>query len=492
MAYPPAESICIAALKGGSGKTVLSVGMIAAWHDQGLKVASFKKGPDFIDAGWHSFAAGSPCRNLDSFMMTPGRIKELFYQYAAGTDMAIVEGNRGLYDGLDAEGRCSTAELAKLLHLPIILIVDVTMVTRTVAAIVKGCQVFDPDIEIKGVILNRVAGTRQEKLIKETVEHYCGIPVVGAVPKLKNDPFPERHMGLVPHQEQRSATEAVAWAKNIAFEYLDLKRIGKIASEASHNLSDIFISSFDERDAAGFPENPDQGDPCIPAPTSSSADQVRIGVIRDSVFWFYYPENLEALVKAGASLVELDSTADKTLPPLDGLYIGGGFPETQAELLSSNTSFLESLKTSAECGLPIYAECGGFMYLGGGLHVGGRFYPMAGVFPVDFILKKKPKGHGYTVLETEAENLYFSPGDIIKGHEFHYSEPILTARKDVTFAFNVHRGHGIDGNKDGMCFKSVLGVYTHIHAAGAPGWAEAVVRAALSFKRLNKKSPPGA
>ncbi|MFO8089206.1 MAG: cobyrinate a,c-diamide synthase [Desulfatiglandaceae bacterium] len=483
----PAESICIAALKGGSGKTVLSVGMIAAWHDEGFKVAAFKKGPDFIDAGWHSFAAGSPCRNLDSFMMSPGLIKELFYQYAAGADMALVEGNRGLYDGLDARGRCSTAELAKLLGLPVILIVDVTMVTRTVAAIVKGCQVFDPDIEIKGVILNRVAGSRQEKLIKETIDYYCEIPVVGAVPKLKNDPFPERHMGLVPHQEQRSAAKAIAWAKEIAFKYLDLKLIRKITSTENPRSNDICIPHSGHVDQEGSPEHPGNGNTAVP-----TLGQVRIGVIKDSVFWFYYPENLEALARAGASLIELDSTTDENLPPLDGLYIGGGFPETQPELLSSNTSFLESLKTAAESGLPVYAECGGFMYLGGGLHVGGRFYPMAGVLPVDFILKKKPRGHGYTVLETEGENLYFSPGDIIKGHEFHYSEPFLTSGKQVTFAFNVRRGHGIDGNKDGMCFKSVLGVYTHIHAAGAPGWAAGIVRAALSFKGLNKKLPPGA
>jgi len=488
----PAESICVAALKGGSGKTVLSVGMIAAWHEEGLTIAAFKKGPDFIDAGWHTFASGTPCRNLDSFMMSPDRIRELFHQYAAGADMALVEGNRGLYDGLDARGRCSTAELAKLLNVPVILIVDVTMVTRTVAAVVKGCQVFDPGIEIKGVILNRVAGSRQEKLIKEAIEYYCGIPVVGAVPKLKNDPFPERHMGLVPHQEQRSANETIAWAKDIAFNYLDLKLIRKIAAASDPNIPDKGFPSFDPLDQAGSPQNHGDGDRGVPFPATSSPGRVRIGVIKDSIFWFYYPENLEALSNAGASLIELDSTADQELPQLDGLYIGGGFPETQPERLSSNVSFLKSLKTAAESGLPVYAECGGFMYLGGGLHVGGRFYPMAGVLPVDFILKKKPSGHGYTVLETEGENLYFSPGEIIKGHEFHYSEPILTSGRNVHFAFNVRRGHGIDGNKDGLCFKGVLGVYTHIHAAGAPGWAEALVRAALSFKRLKKKLPSGA
>ncbi len=489
----PAESICIAALKGGSGKTILSVGMIAAWHEEGLKVAAFKKGPDFIDAGWHSFAAGLPCRNLDSFMMNADQLQQSFSHHAASADIAVVEGNRGLYDGLDAQGRCSTAELAKLLNLSVILIVDVTMVTRTVAAIVKGCQVFDTDIEINGVILNRVAGSRQEKLVRKAIEDYCAVPVVGAVPKLKSDPFPERHMGLVPHQEQCCATEAVGWAGRIASRYLDLNAIRKIAAAKTHTPVAAETASFSQQDRSKSHENHEaELHSAIPGGEPSTRAFVRIGVIRDSVFWFYYPENLEALVRAGASLVELDSIADKTLPPLDALYIGGGFPETQPEPLSNNTSFLDSLRAAACRGLPIYAECGGFMYLGGGLHLHDNFYPMAGVLPVDFILKSKPKGHGYTILETIGENPYFSAGDIIRGHEFHYSEPVLTAEKETTFAFNVKRGHGIKGKMDGMRFKNVLGVYTHIHAAGHPGWAEAIIRAALRVKGLNKKLPPAA
>jgi cobyrinic acid a,c-diamide synthase len=315
--------------------------------------------------------------------------------------------------------------------------------------------------------------------------------VVGAVPKLTDDPFPERHMGLVPHQEQRCAFEAIGWARGIASSYLNLAAIRKIAATGGQKPLSGQPSSFRHTDQAESPEYPDihSGSPAVKSPPQAP---VRIGVIRDSVFWFYYPENLEALAGAGARLIEIDSIADKALPPLDGLYIGGGFPETQPERLSSNTSFLDSLKTAAGEGLPVYAECGGFMYLGSGLHAGNRFYPMADVLPVDFILRSKPKGHGYTVLETVGENPYFSPGAIIKGHEFHYSDPVLTSAREVTFAFNVNRGHGIDGKKEGMCFKNVLGVYTHIHAAGDPAWAEAIIRTARSVKRLNKKLPPAA
>jgi cobyrinic acid a,c-diamide synthase len=487
------DKICIAALKGGSGKTVLSVALISAWHTEGLSVAAFKKGPDFIDAGWHSFAAGAPCRNLDSFMMSADQIRESFHSHAARSDIAIVEGNRGLYDGLDAQGRCSTAELAKLLNLPVILIVDVTMVTRTVAAIIKGCQIFDPDLEIKGIILNRVAGTRQENLIRKAVESYCATPVVGAVPKLGNDPFPERHMGLVPHQEQRHALKAIRWAAEIALKYLDLTAIRKIAAGNAFqpapacNPTDTGSKTAMKTSSISRP-----GALADPGGTGAAESAVRIGVIRDSVFWFYYPENLEALTRAGADLIELNSLEDTSLPPLDAIYIGGGFPETQPDLLSSNTGFLKSLKDAASDGLPVYAECGGFMYLGESLCLDDCRYPMVGVFPVDFVLGKKPRGHGYTVLETTGRNPYFNHGSIIKGHEFHYSDPIVTCRNDLTFAFKVRRGHGIDGKKDGMCHKNTLGVYTHIHAAGDSTWAAGILNAARSEKRRNRNLLPAA
>lgn len=473
-----AERICIAGLRGGSGKTILSVGLIAAWHAEGLRVAAFKKGPDFIDAGWHSFAAGAPCRNLDPFMMSPGQITESFFNHSAGADISIVEGNRGLYDGLDPQGRCSTAELAKLLNLPVILIVDVTMATRTVAAVIEGCRVFDPGIRINGVILNRVAGARQENLIRETVENYCTVPVVGAVPRLGNGPFPERHMGLVPHQEQRHALEAIRWAREVAVKYLDMAAIRIISAGKDLGAPTVLRRAAPHPDPFPIPENRSR-----PETAAGGRAPVRIGVIRDRVFWFYYPENLEALVTAGARLVEVDSLSDASLPPLDALYIGGGFPETQPEQLSSNTMFMKSLRDEARSGLPIYAECGGFMYLGENLHVKGRVYPMAGVLPVDFVLREKPRGHGYTILETTGPNPYFGVGEIIKGHEFHYSDPVVTCEKDLEFAFKVRRGHGIDGERDGMCRGNVLGVYTHIHAAGDPAWAAAIVEAARSAGR---------
>jgi cobyrinic acid a,c-diamide synthase len=445
--------IVIAALRGGAGKTMVSLGLTSAWRKEGYRIASFKKGPDFIDAGWLTFAADRSCYNLDPFLMNREQILDSFVLHSNKADLSLIEGNRGLYDGLDLEGRCSTAELAKILKTPVLIILDVTMTTRTIAAVLRGCQVFDPEMNIAGVILNRVAGSRQEALIRTAVEKYCGIPVVGSVPKLKEDPFPERHMGLIPFQERDHAEKAVSRARNIVKENLDLDEIWKM----SRNVEKIEIRA--ERQESG------------PAITVGD-DSPRIGFIRDRSFWFYYPENLEQLVNLGAVPVEIDAISDPELPPLDALYIGGGFPETQAQLLSNNQSFRSSLRERIEEGLPVYAECGGFMYLGKSLVLEGKNYPMVGALPVEFILQKKPQGHGYTILEVNGKNPYYPVGEILKGHEFHYSKAVLTGKEGVDFAFKVRRGNGIDGVRDGVLKKNVLATYTHIHAAGTPVWAK--------------------
>ena len=460
--------IIIAALKGGSGKTILSLGLAAAWREMGLCVAPFKKGPDFIDPGWLSMAAGAPCYNLDPFLMDEKRILDSFLRHSDQDQISLIEGNRGLFDGLDIDGCCSTAELGRLLNAPVLLILDVTMTTRTMAAVVRGCQVFDPDLNIAGVILNRVAGPRQKRLITEAIGKYCGIPVVGSVPKLKQNPFPERHMGLVPHQESDRAQKAIAWAGKIVTENLQLERIREIADQAP---------SLGPMDPFGAAETGAEPDPPHP----------RIGFIRDQALWFYYPENLSELEKLGAVLVEINAITSHTLPDLDALYIGGGFPETQAQALADNGLFRETLKREIDKGLPVYAECGGLIYLGEHIRLSEKIYPMVGALPLDFVFHKKPSGHGYTVLETCGQNPYYSVGKILRGHEFHYSSPVFTASKEsVHFAFTVRRGYGIDGSRDGICKRNVLGAYTHVHAAGESGWAKGIFRAALEYKKFGK------
>jgi len=459
--------IIIAALKGGSGKTMTSVGLAAAWRKKGLTVAPFKKGPDFIDSGWLTFAAERSCHNLDPFLMTKIQIIQSFFLNSAGADISLIEGNRGLFDGFDPEGHCSSAELGKLLKSPVIIIVDVTMATRTMAALVMGCQRFDPDLKIVGAILNRVAGPRQESIVKNSIERYCGIPVIGSVPKLRGDIFPERHMGLIPHQEREHAEKAIAWAREVVENHMDMEAIWRLAQDVEP------LEKGDQHQENGLSEAPNEAPP-------------RIGFIRDSSFWFYYPENLEHLKSLGAVLVEVNSIKEKTCPDLDGLYIGGGFPETQARALADNSRFRKSLRQKIETGLPVYAECGGLMYLGESLIVQGQNYPMVGAFPLKFQLEKKPVGHGYTILEVIKENPYYPVGEVLKGHEFHYSRPLITQPEEIDPVFKVRRGHGLDGQSDGLCKKNLLATYTHLHAAGNSLWGKSLYKAALNFRNIKK------
>ncbi len=484
----------IAALSGGSGKTIVSVGMIASWRKRGMVVAPFKKGPDFIDAGWLALAAARPCYNLDTFLMPADQILLSFTTRTLATDIAVIEGNRGLYDGIDLEGTTSTSELAKLLKAPVVLIVDCTKSTRTVAAMVLGCVQFDREVNICAVILNRVAGARHESILRKTVEHYCAIPVLGAIPKVKSEAFPERHMGLVPTPEHAWADLSIEKAAEMARQYLDLDRLLAIAREAPpltdlpptppaspepsrHSPEAKSMADGRERWRAGL-TLASQSYP----PSPKNAPPPRIGVTRDAAFQFYYPENLEALEAAGAEIVAVSALADSGLPSLDGLYIGGGFPETHAQVLSKNKMFRQDVLRLAEKGLPIYAECGGLMYLGESLVLDGKTYPMVGLFPVVFGFSKQPQGHGYTIFEVERPNPYFKPGMQVRGHEFHYSNVLSCRGKSGDLAFRMIRGTGFDGRRDGLCYKNTLATYSHIHALGTPSWAEAMVEAAVSYQ----------
>ncbi len=455
--------LLLTALRGGAGKTTLTLGLLAAWQAQGKNVVPFKKGPDYIDPAWHSLAAGSPSHNLDPFLMEGEQIVALVSRHAQAADALLIEGNRGLFDGLDAQGTYSTAELAKLLTVPVVLVVDCTMTTRTAAALVLGCQHFDPQVNLAGVILNQVARPRHEDILRKSIEHYCQVPVLGAVPRLKCAVFPERHMGLVPPPEHRAAVRAVAAAQELAERYLDLPGLWQAASCA--------------------PPLPQASRPLYPE--TEVQPRVRVGILRDAAFQFYYPENLEALEQAGARLQFLNALADQELPPdLDALYIGGGFPETSAAALARNDAFRVSLLKAAENGLPIYAECGGLMYLGQAIQtLQGESHPMVGLLPYEFVMGKSPQGHGYTVLEVDQDNPYFPRGTRLRGHEFHYSRLQPEPGPDANLVFHMTRGAGICGHRDGFVYKNVLATYTHLHALGAPDWAPALVRQAREHQR---------
>jgi cobyrinic acid a,c-diamide synthase len=467
--------ILISALRGGAGKTIVSIGITAAWKEAGKQITPFKKGPDYIDAGWLSLAAGRPCYNLDTFLVKTPHILQSFLSHSSKDGISVIEGNRGLYDGIDIHGSTSTAELAKLLKAPVVLCIDCTKSTRTMAAAVLGCLKFDPDVAIKGVILNRVAGPRHENVLRKNIEQYCSIPVLGAIPKLDWEKFPERHLGLVPTPEHGCAMDAVHDASKIAARYLDLKALTEISINAG-----VFSASDIAPEKPPFKEH-------IQQPRQSGiSDSIRsapvIGIIKDSAFQFYYPENIEALQAAGAETMMISPFTSNDIPPVDALYIGGGFPETHAQELANNLTFRIQLKDLAEKGLPIYAECGGLMYLGEELVLDQGTFPMAGVLPVVFGFSKKPQGHGYTVVSVEHENPYYKIGSEIKGHEFHYSKVIKWRGTDKDLAFGMKRGSGFLNKRDGVCYKNVLATYTHIHALGTTSWAGALVRNATAFK----------
>jgi cobyrinic acid a,c-diamide synthase len=455
--------VVVAALKGGAGKTFLSVGIVAALRKRGLSLAVFKKGPDYIDAGWLGLAAAGECYNLDTYLMTYEIVRGSFLRRSLEKNISVVEGNRGLFDGFDVAGTYSTAQLAKLLKAPVILIVDSTKMTRTAAALVLGCRSLDPELQLKGIILNRVASDRHERILRQSIEEVSGIPVIGSVRKLALENFPQRHLGLLPLHEHPQALEFVNEAANVTEQSVDLNQIIEIASTAGQFPSEL------------HPEPVDFG----PKPAENG---IRIGILKDSAFQFYYPENLEALRRRVGPLVEISALDQAEFPEVDGLYIGGGFPETNADRLAENTTFKESLRKAIEQGLPVYAECGGLMYLSRNLCVDEKTYPMVGIFPIDTVLERKPQGLGYIRVQVESSNPFYPQGAVLTGHEFHYSSVRSLDDVSGSCAFRVLQGHGMDGSRDGICRFNALGTYVHLHALGEPLWAEGIVRNAAAYR----------
>jgi len=468
--------IILAGLSGGSGKTFVSMGLCRALARTGLCVAPFKKGPDYIDASWLSHAARRQACNLDPFLLPREIIASLFCERAASADISVIEGNRGLFDGKDLDGTCSTAELARQLEAPVVLVLDATKMTRTAAAVVAGCRAFEPGLNLAGVILNRTAGERHRRILTDCIEKLAGVPVFGTLPKMAENPIPERHMGLVSDQEHGAREAALDAIADVVARWVDVPALVEAAKRAPA---------------------PPQAAPVVwPRRVEGIAkgDEPVIGYVRDAALWFYYPENLEALTRAGASLVELSLLSNAPWPELDALYLGGGFPETLADALSANVAARERVRALAASGLPIYAECGGFMYLCEGLHLDqdGRdtWRAMAGVFPVSTRLCARPQGLGYVEALVEGENPFHPLGAHITGHEFHYSactEPSSPAGMPP-LTLKMLRGHGMVNGRDGLLTERTFAAYSHIHALGCPHWAPAFVRAARD-RRARSKAP---
>ncbi len=457
--------LVLSGLRGGSGKTVVTLGLIGGWQARGLRVVPFKKGPDYIDPAWLRLAAGRQCYNLDTFLMSADSVRGSFFEHSEGADLALVEGNRGLYDGIDPAGTYSTAELAKLLEAPVVLVADCTKSTRTVAAMVLGCRMLDEDVPFGGVILNQVASDRQESVIRRAIERDCGVPVLGAVPRMTGLVLTERHLGLLPpaeHPDGQGLLDAIT------------EHVGpNVDLEALRGLAEV-VPPLDTPSEHPFGHGHPQ------------AAGLRIGVVRDSAFHFYYPENLQALAQLGVELVTVSAVHDRALAEVDALYIGGGFPETHASLLAGNETFRRSLRDQIEEGLPVYAECGGLIYLCDSVRVEGRDFPMAGVFPVRFVVDRRPQGHGYETVRVDTANPWFEVGAELRGHEFRYCRALDCRADQIRSALVVTRGFGFDGQRDGLVYKNVWACFCHVHAMGSPQWVAAMIRQAADYRAARR------
>jgi cobyrinic acid a,c-diamide synthase len=452
----------ISAAHKSSGKTTICIGLCAALRARGEAVQPFKKGPDYIDPLWLGLAAGRPCYSLDAYLMGADEIRAQFARSMRGATLGIVEGNKGLYDGLDLDGSNSNAAMAALLGAPVVLVIDARGMTRGIAPLILGYQAFDRNIRIAGVILNQLGGARHEAKLRAVIAHYTGVPVLGAVQHDERMAIPERHLGLVPSNEAEAAR----------------RRVDDIAAQiaAQVDLGRLLAISRQGALVGDGTAAPRQGGE--PAPGAAGGPPVRIGIARDAAFGFYYPGDLDALRAAGAELVGFDALHARHLPQVDGVFIGGGFPETQMDALAANTSLRRELHDAIEGGLPAYAECGGLMYLARGIEWQGRAAPMVGVIPADIVMHRRPVGRGYVHLRETGRGLW-PPRDardasLIRAHEFHYSS-VENLAPGVEFAYEVERGHGIDGRHDGIVHKNLLASFAHLRDVAGNPWARRFV-----------------
>ena len=368
--------------------------------------------------------------------------------YAGRADIALIEGNKGLYDGLDLEGSNSNAALAKLTQTPVVLVLDARGMTRGIAPLILGNQAFDPDVNIAGVILNQLGGSRHEAKLRAVIEHYTDVPVLGGVHRDRALEIVERHLGLIPSNEADTADNKIATIRSLIEQQVDLDRLLAVAGDTPLSFAPL------------------------PATTPSVSPRVRIGVARDAAFGFYYPDDLDALQQAGADLVMFDTLRDTRLPAVDGLFIGGGFPESHMQALEHNAALRNAIREAIENGLPAYAECGGLMYLSRSLSWHGECREMVGVIPGDCVMHERPQGRGYVCLQ-ETRYAPWPPGpqpQAFAAHEFHYSG-LENLPGNLQFAYEVKRGAGIDGRHDGIVMHRLLACYSHMRDTAQHHWA---------------------
>jgi len=458
----------IAAAHKSSGKTTLSIGLSAALRELGNDIQTFKKGPDYIDPLWLSRASGRACHNLDFFTSSNAFIEQQFRQRSQGRDLVLVEGNMGLFDGISLDGSDSNAAMAKLLDLPVILIVDCSGTSRGIAPLLLGYQQFDPALRFAGVVLNKVAGRRHETKLREVIETYTDFSVFGALHRSDDLHLGERHLGLIPSNEIDGQAQ-------------------QIIDRFAHRIRD----SIDLDKILALPSHPSQSARAGKVQTiTPKAPTLRVAVAMDEAFGFYYPSDLQRFAELGVEIVPFQATRERELPrAIDGLFIGGGFPESLAPQLSENHSMRTSISQAIQRGLPAYAECGGLMYLCQTLRIDDHDYPMCGLIPARVNMNQRPQGRGYVVLSPTNSHPWRRTGTTgrqpVQAHEFHYSS--LEGLPDNTqFAYTMNRGTGIDGSNDGIILRNLLASYTHLRSTDRCSWVDDFV----SFIESHKSSTP--
>jgi cobyrinic acid a,c-diamide synthase len=477
----PMARFLVSAAHKSSGKTTVSIGLCAALTARGLSVQAFKKGPDYIDPMWLAQASGRPCFNLDPYLTTAEQISASFARFSALADISLVEGNKGLYDGLALDGSNSNAALAQLLELPVVLVLDARGMTRGIAPLILGYQAFDARIRIAGVILNQLGGSRHEAKLRAVIEHYTNVTVLGAIAHDTQLALVERHLGLMPNQECDDAAQHVQTIGQRIAEQVDLDKIIALA-----------------KSAPALPAPPARAPlaaDAVAAATVVASQPLRLGIMRDKAFGFYYPDDLLALQAAGAELVTVNALQDSALPAVDGLFIGGGFPEVFMPELQANVALRQSIRAAIEAGLPVYAECGGLMYLARTLRWKDTQADMVGALPVDVLMHERPVGRGYVTLQTTADAPWLTAaepaGQTLRGHEFHYSS-LENVAPDLKFAYKVLRGHGVDGARDGVVYRNVLASYAHLRTGAGSDWARVFVNFVRSKTMANQTQLAGA
>ena len=449
--------VVIAATQSGSGKTTIVTGLLAALRAKGLKVQSYKIGPDYIDPGYHKLASGRPAHNLDTWLVSKEKLNEIFQKTAQDADIAVIEGVMGLYDG-GKNGISSTAEIAKLLDAPVLLVINAKSMGESAAAIALGFKNYDPTVDIRGVIINRLGSPTHRSMIEEALDK-LDIAAYGAI--MRNDAMilPERHLGLVPVEENRKEKETVEEiGKTIARE-VDIDRVITLAKSASE------LPKVEER-------------------SYGKAHDVKIAVARDDAFSFYYPESLAVLEEYGAEIIPFSPLKDNKLPECDGLILGGGFPEMFAKELYDNEGMRTSIHEAAEAGLPIYAECGGFMYLMKRMiDFEKNAYPMLGIVPGEVEMNRKLQTVGYVSATMQRDTVLGKKGTVLHGHEFHFSsECAPTEGVEYPRAFEFVRTRKKEPYDAGYASGNILGSYLHLHFAGCPQAAEHFVGVCRAYK----------